>query len=259
MSAKRKDNNSLLNQSIFEFNQAMARYHRYPIFHKAGFVISTLIVTLQIVTTLHLLMHYQLTSIASLLLTLLGAYFLTDLINGLVHMIIDNNTHYLSFAGPFIAAFHLHHQQPQYSDNSLLKIYFFESGSKFWLVIYLVFVLFIQWCYVPTANVNLCLVAIGVFSSLAEVSHYLCHNAKSENRIIAFLQKYHILLSKEHHLHHHHQDNINYAFLNGVSDPIINFISKRYFTGYKNHSDIHAASYIGPQTSNRTPSKNSEN
>ena len=74
------------------------------------------------------------------------------------------------------------------------------------------------------ANLNLGLVSFGILSSVAELSHYWCDSAKT-NAFISFLQKYRILLSLKHHRHHHIQDNRNYAFLNGASDPLLNIIA----------------------------------
>ena len=53
-----------------------------------------------------------------------------------------------------------------------------------------------------------------------------------------------ILLSKRHHAVHHLRDNISYAFLNGVSDPLINAIAARFSRGYKQHTDLHYAAYL---------------
>ena len=118
-----------------------------------------------------------------------------------------------------------------------------ESGHKFWLAIYLIILAFMQYFFTINANLNLGFVAFGIFSSIAEISHYWCHNPPRNNVIIAFLQKYRILLSLKHHRIHHTQDNMNYAFLNGVSDPLLNIIARRFFKGYKDRSDRHVATY----------------
>ena len=55
----------------------------------------------------------------------------------------------------------------------------------------------------------------------------------------------------EHHKHHHLSDNINYAFLNGITDPILNKIALYLYNGYKNNADLHVLAYRGLQTSNR--------
>ena len=71
------------------------------------------------------------------IVSLVSAFFLADLINGLVHMYMDNNDNYDSLPGPLIAAFHLHHRTPLYKKNPLLLVYFNESGSKIWLAVFL--------------------------------------------------------------------------------------------------------------------------
>ena len=176
------------------------------------------------------------------------AYFLTDFINGLVHMFMDNNENYSCIWGPFVASFHLHHQTQKYKDASILSIYFNESGAKFWLVIYLAILLILS-----TLPINhfllLTLIYIGILSSVAEVSHFLCHNSNSS--IVKTLQKYHILLSMDHHIKHHQLDNQSYAFLNGSSDFIIDKIAAKLYSGYKNGSDEHFKSYKGKGTKNR--------
>ena len=52
------------------------------------------------------------------------------------------------------------------------------------------------------------------------------------------------------HKIHHTQDNINYTFLNGCTDFIVNYFAIKYFNGYKNNIDLHYLKYKG-QTSNR--------
>lgn len=85
------------------------------------------------------------------------------------------------------------------------------------------------------------LVYFGILSSIAEVSHYLCHT--SDSKVAKFLARIGLLLSREHHNHHHHSDNMNYAFLNGMTDPLLNLIARVFFTGYKTTTDKHFAKH----------------
>jgi hypothetical protein len=172
------------------------------------------------------------------------AYIATDFINGLVHMIVDNTNHFTSAVGPFIAAFHLHHYKLKYKEAHAFKIYFYESGHKFWLVVYLLLLIFAQKVLPLSPHVNLGLVLLGIFSSIAEVSHYWCHKQKGNHRMITVLQKYNLLLSFQHHRLHHTHDNINYAFLNGMTDPLLNIIARCCYKGYKNHSDKYVQAYF---------------
>ena len=176
-------------------------------------------------------------------LSLIAAYALADFINGLVHMYMDNNDRYDSIAGPLIANFHLHHKIPQYKRNNLLLVYFTETGSKVWLVVYLLLVLFVLVVSDIRPAVSFTLVYIGILSSVAEVSHYLCHSSTSA--MAGFLGNCGLLLSKRHHAMHHLQDNSYYAFLNGVSDPLLNRVAALCFKGYKHRSDLHYAAYVG--------------
>lgn len=185
----------------------------------------------------------------SYVLAFVIAYLLADFINGFVHMVMDNTDRYQSAVGPLIAAFHLHHKTPRYKDSNPLTIYVLESGSKLWLVPYLGLVVYAQANWAIPAAASLVLAGIGVLSSVAEVSHYLCHNSTS--RPVRLLQRLRLLLPPEHHAVHHRSDNTHYAFLNGVSDPILNVIARRTCQGYVNRSDRHAQSYEGPDTANR--------
>jgi sterol desaturase/sphingolipid hydroxylase (fatty acid hydroxylase superfamily) len=85
------------------------------------------------------------------------------------------------------------------------------------------------------------LVYVGFLSSVAEVSHYLCHTSNSQLTLI--FSKCGLLLSKKHHARHHLEDNVNYAFLNGWSDQLLNLIAKQFYPGYKNTTDRHYANY----------------
>ncbi len=229
-----------------EFNDAMKKYHQDKLYQYTYIFVSVVNITLEIVllyifTTLNI-------SWVLLIFTFFIAYFLADFINGLVHLYMDNNDSYSSFFGVFIASFHLHHKTPEYKNNNLFLIYFNESGAKFWLAPYLLMVLFLY-----TLEINSVLLAVlilfGILSSFAEVSHYLCHNSKSKT--VLFLQKIGLLLSMKHHKRHHNEDNNGYAFLNGMSDFLIDKIAEIFYEGYKNNSDKHYEMYKGRDTSNR--------
>ncbi|HIP59280.1 MAG TPA: hypothetical protein EYH01_02505 [Campylobacterales bacterium] len=229
-----------------QFNLAMKSYNssnRYKHIYK---IVSTLNVSMQIIL---LFILFSLTM--PWYLYLIGffiAYFLTDFINGLVHMYMDNNDNYNSIWGPFIASFHLHHKTEKYKEANIFLLYFNESGAKFWLVPYLIIVLLLSTMAI-NPFVLLLLIYIGILSSFSEISHYLCHNADSN--FITTLQKYRILLPISHHAKHHQYDNQSYAFLNGTSDFIIDKIAKKLYTGYKNGSDEHFKTYDGAGTDNR--------
>jgi len=84
---------------------------------------------------------------------------------------------------------------------------------------------------------------IGILSSIAEVSHYLCHNSNSA--VVIFLMRIKLLLPKREHAGHHLKDNVSYTFLNGVTNKLVDFIAKMFFAGYKNKTDLHYAKYSG--------------
>jgi hypothetical protein len=174
---------------------------------------------------------------------ILVAWVLTDFINGLVHMYMDGNDAYDSLAGPLIANFHLHHQTPLYQKKFLPVVYFVESGAKIWLVPFLAAVALLTTIDGCSPLLLYLLVYIGILSSVAEVSHYLCHTSCSPVAMV--LGNCGILLGKRHHGKHHLQDNVGYAFLNGLTDPLLNLIAARVAPGYKQYTDLHYAAYQG--------------
>lgn len=218
-----------------------------PGYQLSGHVASLANITLQAV--LGVLALQQTIGPLGQLLTFAAAYVLADLVNGLVHMYMDANDDYESLAGPLIASFHLHHKTPRYKRKPLIQVYFHESGSKIWLVFFLA---------LATAGVSLGALTgaaaygawyFSVLSSVAEVSHYLCHVPQSG--AARFLGKAGVLLPIRHHMRHHVEDNVNYAFLNGMTDPLLNVIARFVSRGYKNTTDTHYALYTGAGTSNR--------
>lgn len=230
-----------------QFNQAMFLYEskaRYQIFNRS---ISTGNILLQIFSA-YLILPLPL-PLSLRILSFVIAYFLADFINGLIHMYMDNNSNYTSIGGPFIASFHLHHKNPRYKKNPLWIVYFNESGSKVWLLPFLLLLVVVTYLNILPNFILHTLCLFGIISSIAEVSHYLCHN--SQSKFVRFLGDIGILMTKKHHGRHHAEDNVNYAFLNGLTDPLINLIAKSIYSGYKDGTDKHYANYIGAGTSNR--------
>ena len=230
-----------------QFNAAMDLYEQAGVYKLIGKAVSLTNVSLQLYL-LYLVLPLSL-GLPLQALVFFVAYAATDFFNGLVHMYMDNNDNYDSPAGPLIAAFHLHHKTPLYKKNNILLVYFNESGAKNWLVGYLLLaVILVKTQPIPPAVSHL-LAYIGILSSVAEVSHYCCHVVDSG--ITRSLRSIGLFLSKKHHARHHIADNLNYAFLNGLTDPILNMIARKYFRGYKNTTDLHYAAYTGQGTANR--------
>lgn len=230
-----------------QFNSAMELYTGKPIYQWTGVLVSTLNLSLQI------FLLYQSTffpiDAVWRLAAVVAAFTLADFVNGLVHMFMDNNDSYDSIFGPFIANFHLHHRTPMYKRNPLFVVYFNETGSKIWLVGYLVVLSLL----VGSTEMNPVLVHIliyfGILSSVAEVSHYLCHTSTSP--IVMFLARIGLLLPKRHHAVHHMSDNRSYAFLNGFTDPLTDWIATKCCKGYKSRTDLHYAEYCGEGSDSR--------
>ncbi len=228
-----------------QFNRAMNLYETKKFYRIFSKIISTINVTGQILMLIFL--WNKNLSFPMQILSFIIAYILADFWNGLVHMYMDNNEKYESFWGPFIASFHLHHRTPKYKKNPVLLVYFNESGSKIWMAPFTILTILL----LPILPIFVALTFMYFFilSSFAELSHYFCHTV--DGRFISFLQKTRFILHKKHHAKHHLNDNINYAFLNGISDPLINIIAKKYYSGYKNGTDKHYESYVGNDTKNR--------
>lgn len=225
----------------------MERYETMTMYQGVGKLVSVANVSLQLYL-LYLVLPLSI-GLPMQAVAFAGAYIITDFFNGLVHMYMDNNDSYDSPAGPLIAAFHLHHRTPLYKKKNILLVYFNESGAKNWLVGYLLLSAVMIYALPLHPTVSYLLVYIGILSSIAEVSHYCCHVADSG--VTSALRSIGFLLSKKHHARHHLEDNINYAFLNGLTDPLLNRIAGRYFRGYKNTTDRHYAAYTGSGTANR--------
>lgn len=230
-----------------QFNAAMERYNSGGKYRFFGVAVSIMNLTLQ-GWLLYSTWPHRIGA-AGQLIAILCAYLLTDFINGLVHIYMDNNDRYDSLVGPLIANFHLHHKIPLYKKNNLLIVYFNESGSKVWLVGFLAIVALLPEVTAIDPTVMQILVYTGILSSIAEVSHYLCHSSTSPTAI--FLARIGLLLSKRHHAGHHLQDNTNYAFLNGFTDPLLNLIAARFYGGYKQNTDLHYAHYTVPDSESR--------
>ena len=228
------------------FNNAMNRYNQNKSYKYIYKVVAILNISMQ--SYLLYLLFLQNLNFFTVCIIFCIAYFLTDFINGYVHMYMDNNHRYDSFFGPFIASFHLHHRMPTYKNSSVIMIYFNESGPKFWLVPFLLFSIILYSLEINEYILTL-LTFIGILSSVAEVSHFLCHNSNS--KIVLFLQSIYILLPVKHHNNHHQKDNQSYAFLNGTSDFLLDKIAKKYYDGYKENSDLHFKLYDGADTTNR--------
>lgn len=240
-------NNSELEIKQKQFNIAMTLYDNKKSYQLFGKLISTINISMQIFLLYKIL---PLTiGFGWQIISLVTAFFLADFINGLVHMYMDNNDNYNSLQGPLIAAFHMHHRTPVYRKNPILLVYFNESGSKIWLAVLLMIVAVIGLLFDINSLVLYTVFYFAVFSTIAEVSHYLCH--KQNSKSVDFLAKIGLLLSKKHHGKHHLEDNVNYAFLNGMSDGLINLIAKTIYPGYKNTTDQHYRLYAGNDTKNR--------
>ena len=225
----------------------MARFNNGKSYVGFGWLVATINCCLQ----LYLLAKVWPLTIGPLAqgMVLLLAWLVTDFVNGIVHMVMDNYDDYESLVGPLVANFHLHHKIPQYRQNPLYVVYFLESGAKVWLIGYLAVVaLALPWLQ-ATPFLAWLLVYVGILSSVAEVSHYLCHSSNSP--LAKWLGDCGILLGKRHHARHHLHNNVSYTFLNGLTDPLIDPIARRLYPGYKLTTDLHFTAYTPPDLQSR--------
>lgn len=180
-------------------------------------------------------------------------YAAADFVNGWVHLHMDHQSQYRSMWGPWIAQFHLHHATPRYRSQAAWRVYVGESGHKIWLALLqlgaggallhgLHTTQTTQTAHTSGAVAALALSAFAVWSCAAEVSHYWAHNGQGP--LVQRLQSWRLLLPRAHHMRHHQQDNTHYAFLNGMSDKLLNAIARRCYSGYKQHSDTHYLLYM---------------
>lgn len=227
-----------LQAKMAEFDAAYRLYVSRPLYPRLLGLNATLIVALQ-AASLGLMTQLAVPPWGWVLVFVL-AYFLTDLLNGLIHLYMDNNDNYRSVIGPFVAAFHVHHKKLSYDERPLYQVYFLESGPKSWLAPFILATLALHGLGLLNDWVTLGLLMVGILSSVAEVSHFICHNRDS--RLIRALQAVRLLLPRAHHARHHQFDNVNYAFLNGLSDPFINGLARRLNLGYRDRADCHSQS-----------------
>jgi len=230
-----------------QFNAAMDRYERRSVYRLIGKATSIIVIAFQAYFL------YAATSrplgAAEHLAAFAVAFVLADFVNGFVHLVMDNTAGYDSAVGPLIAAFHLHHRTPAYRPNFLPWVYFNESGAKIWLACAYVLLALLHAVFSLPSFPLAVFAYFGMLSSVAEVSHYLCHVPRGA--IATFLGKTGILLSPRHHGKHHLADNVHYAFLNGMTNPLLDLIARRFFAGYKQNTDLHHATYTGKGTANR--------
>jgi hypothetical protein len=97
-----------LQAKMAEFDAAYRLYVSRPLYPRLLGLNATLIVALQ-AASLGLMTQLAVPPWGWVLVFAL-AYLLTDLLNGLIHLYMDNNDNYRSVIGPFVAAFHVHHK-----------------------------------------------------------------------------------------------------------------------------------------------------
>lgn len=232
-----------------QYNAAMKKYENMPAYLWPGWVVSSIVVGGQ--ALLAVLVIPQSIGVFRQALTFVAAYVLADFVNGLAHMYMDNADDYEAPWGSLVAAFHLHHRTPVYKIKPLIGVYWHESGSKIWLALLQVILVPLVWTGGVSGAAAWGLFYFSVLSSIAEVSHYLCH-VTTANGFERFLGRAGLLMSIRYHARRHHTgDNINYAFLNAMTDPLIDLIAKRLYVGYRTTTDTHYAFYTGADTSNR--------
>ena len=219
-----------------EFRSAMDRFLASSLYDNSG-VFSVLIVGLQLMAV-GCLLEAPLDA-ASHVAVFVAAYCLTDLWNGLLHLVLDNVTGYRTPVGPFIANFQLHHERSGYRRAHPLRVYFNETGDKKWLLPFLVAAL----CMEP-GHLKSLFLEVAILSSVAEVAHYWSHAAQV-GPVVGRMQRLGLLISPAEHRLHHTRDNTQYAFFTGWSNPVLNRVAEAFAPGYEDRTDRYAESYEG--------------
>src|SRR3989339_1873792 len=117
-----------------QFNNAMEKFEKQRGYLWVGHIVSFINVGFQIILTV--LVFQQSIGLLRQVLTFAVAYIIADFVNGLVHMYMDNNDDYESFAGPLIASFHLHHRRPLYKQKSIFPFIIMKPVQKYgWLLL----------------------------------------------------------------------------------------------------------------------------
>jgi len=226
-------------------HRALRRYHGDRFYRHLGRAVSAAVLLGQAALIMASTMHP--TGWLAGMLAFLAALFVADLVNGLVHMWMDHNARYTGWSGPLVAAFHLHHLRLRYEEKALWRVYVHESGFKLWLPPTLALLMAAHlWLDFPPVVLRFS-ACFAVLSSVAELSHFLCHNRDAG--LPRRLGRLGLLLDKGRHARHHREDNVSYAFLNGWSNPILDWVAARVYAGYKQGTDLHVAGWkeIGGQ------------
>jgi hypothetical protein len=232
-----------------QYNAAMDIYDKMPVYVRIGLAVSFINVGCQVL--IGVFTFRQSIGPFRQVLVFAVAYILADFVNGLVHMYMDNADDYEAPYGPLIAAFHLHHRTPAYKIKPLAAVYWHESGSKIWLAMFQLAAVAAALLGAVSGAAMWGIFYFSVLSCVAEVSHYLCH-VPNTNAFERFLGRVGILMNNRYHAREHHtKDNINYSFLNAMTDPLVDLIAKKLYTGYKETTDTHYAYYTGAGTENR--------
>lgn len=179
----------------------------------------------------------------------LAGIYLADLITGLLHIYLDHRR--CDIGDPLdMAAYSFRYDHHALPLNFLKDSPFFPAGasnivSSVTTPISLVVHAAAYYHRATLLNDSGCemkfLVALMVviFGSMCQTTHALAHEGRSQRnktfpKIIAFLQKYHLILPPHvHGRHHQDEHDRNFCIFNGWANPLLNALSPYFFAGMR--------------------------
>ena len=160
---------------------------------------------------------------------ILFGWYMADLSDGLLHIYADNRKIYkiTNFHEEVVYSFqYSHHVNPKSFINNVI---IFSCSGELFKIIYSFGFMFLLYFLNYSYYYKIFITTWSFGIMLGQVIHGFAHmNYNELNIIIKILQKCKIILSNEKHNKHHIQVELNYAILNGWSNPLINYLFIHY-------------------------------
>lgn len=163
---------------------------------------------------------------------LVCAYVYSDIVSGVVHILLDHMPHDVPGLGVMARGFQYHHHQP----SGITTISWFTYASHIHpvgvaLVPYL-------WVAQPSRPAQLFYAFSWSFAHLFQTAHRWAHFPLQELPYVALiLQRMKIVISSEYHMQHHQSLLDQFSTLGGSADPFLDFVSShlipaRWYTAW---------------------------
>jgi hypothetical protein len=136
-------------------------------------------------------------------LQVIAAFFLADLASAVFHLVTDRGC-----GLPIMVRWFLkHHDAPETMTFDLMP-------AIVGLPIFVAGLFTLPWL----------LCSFGLFLSFAQIPHYYVHHPAPA--IVRFLQRSRVFLRPAAHLSHHRSFDRDFAVLNGMSNPLVNWLAR---------------------------------